>query len=244
MGVDTWGHGTSDRSTTTAPPTGAANWKTHQPYSPREDVRRAAREALQELPGRVGFYEPVPQMYMTPAYAYSWRRDVTADLAVLGARFEADYGYPIGDNAVAGPSSQDDLVALVAGQLRDVMPSDVLVWCRHVREVTLPDVANGYFLHAPETFSAHVRGDGVHEIRGRHHDDVVVFGSNGGGTLYAARTQSANKIYRLPPGEVIDGVYDSDDPSFAIIASGLVDFMNDLRDAVRSFAHDGEIIDL
>lgn len=213
-------------------------------HSPQDDVRTAAREALQELPGRVGFYEPVPQRYITPAYAHRWRRDVTADLAVLEARFEADYGYPIEDNVVGGPCSQDDLVALVAGRLRDVIPSDVLVWCRHVREVTLPDVANGYFLHAPEVICAHLLGDGVREVRGRYDDDVVVFGSNGGGTLYAARTRSANAIYRLPPGEVLDGVYTSDDPSFAIIATGMVEFMGNLRDAVHAFARDGEIIDL
>ena len=73
---------------------------------------------------------------------------------------------------------------------------------------------------------------------------MVVFGSNGGGTLYAARTRSANTNYRLPPGEVIDGVYNSTDRSFAIIASSIVDFMNDLRDAVRRFTRDGETIDL
>ena len=213
-------------------------------HSAREDVRQVAREALEELPRRVGFYEPVPSRYITPAYAHSWRRDVSADLASLEARFETDYGFPIGDNVVGGPCSQDEVVALAAGRLRDVMPSDVLVWCQRVREVALPDVANGYFLHAPEVICAHMRGDGIREVRGRHHDDVVVLGSNGGGTLYAARTRSANAIYRLPPGEVIDGIYNSDDPSFAIIATSMVEFMDNLRDAVRRFACGGEIINL
>lgn len=189
---------------------------------PDPAVRSAAQEALAELPGRVGFAGS-PERYVTPAYARRWAAEI----------------------APAAGSSLAELAALVAGPLRTLMPSDLLRWYRWVREVSLPDVANGYFVHAPDLVTAHALGAGVRRISGRHNDSVVVFGSDGGGTLYALRAPSGTAVYRLPAGLVLAGVYFNDhDPRYAVVAPSLVGFLDLLRDAVRHFTATGEISDL
>lgn len=120
------------------------------------------------------------------------------------------------------------------------MPSDLIAWYRQVRELRLPDVANGYFIHSPMVVVAHAEGHGVRQVTGRHGGPVIVFGSDGGGTLYAARSGVGSPVFRLPPGSVIDGVYASDDPLFDVIAADLPGFLDLLRDAVAGYVHHGE----
>jgi hypothetical protein len=166
------------------------------------------------------------------------------DLAVLTWTFERDHGYPCGENTVAGPASLLELSALTVGALRSIMPSDLVAWYRQVSQVSLPDVANGYFIHPPGLVVAHAGGEGIRQITGRHEAQVVVFASDGGGTLYAVRSACGTPVYRLPPGSVVDGVYSSNDPRYDIVASDLAGFLDLLRAAVHSFTQRGRVVDL
>jgi hypothetical protein len=58
-----------------------------------------------------------------------------------------------------------------------------------------------------------------------------VFGSDGGGTLYAAQAGSASPVYRLPPGDVVDGVYTSSDVRFDAVADNMTGFLDALRES-------------
>jgi hypothetical protein len=63
--------------------------------------------------------------------------------------------------------------------------------CQHVGPVSLPDIANGYFIHPPHTVAANPDPDavGCPDRIGEPFQDpvaVVVFGSNGGGRQGAA----------------------------------------------------------
>ncbi|MEU8001680.1 hypothetical protein AB0B66_11005 [Catellatospora sp. NPDC049111] len=207
---------------------------------PRADVRATAERALTELAGRIP--GATPQRYVTPAYADQWTRDVSADLATFTATFEQERGYPCGEHTLGAAAGQAELVAMTAGDLRHVMPSELLNWCRRVREVSLPDVGNGLFLHPPDLIVAHALAEGVQWMadgNGRR-ERVVVFGSDGGGTLYALNL-TGTAVHRLPPGEVLDGVYRSADLRADIIAPHLVGFLDLLREAVHEHVRTGAV---
>lgn len=210
---------------------------------PRPEVRAAAEEALTELPGRIP--GPTPQRYVTWAYADQWAHDVSADLAAFTAAFEQERGYPCGEHTLGAAAGHAELVAMTAGELHHVMPSDLLRWCTRVRSASLPDVGNGYFLHPPDLVVAHARGEGVQWIidgDGRR-ERVVVFGSDGGGTLYAL-SPTGTAVHRLPPGEVLDGVYRTADPRAGIVAPHLVGFLDLLRAAAHDHVRTGAVPDL
>jgi hypothetical protein len=73
---------------------------------------------------------------------------------------------------------------------------------------------------------------------------VIVFVSDGGGILYALASPTGSPVYRLPPGQVIGGVYDSDDPGFSIVSDDLAGFLGRFLQAVERFAATGDIVDL
>ncbi|WP_143060619.1 DUF6881 domain-containing protein [Amycolatopsis tolypomycina] len=68
-----------------------------------------------------------------------------------------------------------------------------------VREVSLPDVGNGYFIHAPEMVLLGIQGDSPTRLIGTVEDSIVVFGSDGGGGLFAL-SMSGRGVYRLADG--------------------------------------------
>jgi hypothetical protein len=73
---------------------------------------------------------------------------------------------------------------------------------------------------------------------------VVVFASDGGGTLYALASPTGRPVYRLPAGSLVGGVYESANPRFDIVAADLAGFLGNVRRAVERFAATGDIIDL
>ncbi|MCZ7428575.1 hypothetical protein O7607_22800 [Micromonospora sp. WMMA1949] len=150
--------------------------------------------------------------------------------------FEVRFGYPPDRHTIGGPAGEEELASLAGTRL----PGDLLVWYRHVREVGLPDIGNGYFIHEPGLVAPRE----VTSIRGRFTADVVVFASDGGGNLSAVGAVTGSPVYRLPAGEIVSGVYRSDDPRFDVVAVNLIGFLDRLRDAVEVFAATGAAGDL
>lgn len=173
---------------------------------------------------------------MDVAYIRRWREDVTACLERLLPGFEVRCGHPPGRHTIAGLAGEEEL-ALLAGMS---LPGDLLTWYRQVREVSLPDVGNGYFVHEPGLVACRE----VTSIRGSFTAEVVVFASDGGGTLFAVEAVTGSPVYRLPAGEIVAGVYRSDDPRFDVVAEDLTGFLGQLRDTVEVFAATGALGDL
>ncbi|GIJ43798.1 hypothetical protein Val02_06840 [Virgisporangium aliadipatigenens] len=105
------------------------------------------------------------------------------------------------------------------------LPADLAALLRTVGPVSLPDIGNGYFLQAPYTVDRIAEGE------------VVVFGSDGGGTLYAL----GDAVYRIRDASYVDGFYDG---PVTVIAPDLDSFLERLLGAVSAFADDGSITDL
>ncbi|MGW0215810.1 hypothetical protein ACWDXH_15600 [Micromonospora chokoriensis] len=169
-------------------------------------------------------------------YIQRWREDVSACLARLLPGFEARFGYPPGRHTIGGPAGEEE----VASMANTCPPGDLLAWYREVREVCLPDVGNGFFVHDPGLVARRE----VTAVRGRCAEEVVVFASDGGGTLFAMEAVSGSPVYRLPAGEVVAGVYRSDNQRFDVVADDLAGFLDRQRDAVEEFVATGTAVDL
>ncbi|MEU5943875.1 hypothetical protein ABZ807_33095 [Micromonospora sp. NPDC047548] len=109
---------------------------------------------------------------MDGAYIRRWREDVTACLDRLLPGFEVRFGYPPGRHTIGGPAGEEELASLAGTRLS----GDLLEWYGQVREVSLPDIGNGYFIHDPGLVARRE----VTSIRGRFAAEVIVFASDGG----------------------------------------------------------------
>ncbi|MEU7872076.1 hypothetical protein [Dactylosporangium sp. NPDC049140] len=72
--------------------------------------------------------------------------------------------------------------------------------------------------------------------------DVVVFGSNGGGDLYATRV-TAGQVFRLRGASYISGVYDGTDNGITSVGADLGEFLERFLSTVNAFATNGAITD-
>lgn len=117
------------------------------------------------------------------------------------SEFEQVYGYEAEGNRVE-PVRDGPVGAL------DDLPVDLVEFYTAVREVQLPDLNNGYFIH-PVDFVLNSREHGTpmyapEIVDGR----IYVFGSDGGGGLFAIPS-SGSPVYLLSSGPVNENVYQS-----------------------------------
>ncbi|MEV0529400.1 hypothetical protein AB0I66_38885 [Streptomyces sp. NPDC050439] len=129
--------------------------------------------------------------------------------------FEARVGYPPDCNTVAParkleeperrePEESERLeIAAASGEL-------ALLYC-HLSHLSLPDVGPGLFVHSAQQTVAGLRGDLPTRIEGAVDHalgtPVVVFGSDGGGALFALSRADGATVYRLPVGRVDGQTY-------------------------------------
>jgi len=171
----------------------------------------------------------------------AWRTATEHAAAAVVAEFEDTYGFPPGDNVVEDP---DKGGAARLAAIGAEIPVDLVQLYTVIGGVSLPDVGNGIFVHDPGLVADAYTAQQLRHVTGRHQADVVVFASDGGGTLFALASPTGSPVYRLPAGKVIAGTYETNDPDFDIVATDLAGFLARLRHAAQSFAETGAIIDL
>ncbi|WP_430785451.1 hypothetical protein [Actinoplanes sp. G11-F43] len=160
---------------------------------------------------------------MDDVWIERWCADVRADIAVLVGTFESRFGFAPGEHGVSGPATADELAGLAAVP---GVPGDLVSFHRVVGEVRLPDVNNGYWIHQPPLPGA----DPCLLSDGRA---VVVFGSDGGGAMFALGGGSGMPVLRLAGGSLTGGVYDAD--CATEIAADLWEFLASVRREVAEF---------
>ncbi|MFE3330101.1 hypothetical protein ACFXKE_00455 [Streptomyces sp. NPDC059202] len=97
------------------------------------------------------------------------------------ARFETVHGYPPGDNDVVAADEQS---RAAAAQLEDAAaPAALVAFYSSVAELRLSDIDHGYFIHSPDLVLDHLSEYGP--VRLTDHRTGIVFGSDGGGILFA-----------------------------------------------------------
>jgi hypothetical protein len=163
------------------------------------------------------------------AWIERWRTDVRTGIAALLSTFESRFGFPPAEHSVSGPATAAEIAGL-ADLHGDAVPADLLSFHRIVAEVQLPDVNNGYWIHRPPLPGE----DPGHPRLLSDGRAVVVFGSDGGGALFALPAGSGAPVLRLSDGAFRNEAYDADHA--AEVAANLRDFLRFLRREVTEFA--------
>lgn len=88
----------------------------------------------------------------------------------------------------------------------------------------MPDVGNGFFVHPYEDVINGIKGEQPTRLVGATEDSVVVFGSDGGGSLFAL-SQTRRTIYRLLDGPVVGSTYETDDKDAVAVGRELCEFL-------------------
>jgi hypothetical protein len=190
-------------------------------YSELDAVRRETRKVEVSGDGRghragpgttTGATESTdrPEVIDVATFETAWRAaeiDALAKEFVSG--FEERFGYPPDENGVVFARSP---AGGACGALHDV-----------VREVSLPDVGNGYFIH-PRAHDA--------RLTGFVEEPVTVFGSDGGGALFAV-SGAGKGVYRFTGASTVPEEYAVRENGIAVVAPGLREFLDLLRDELR-----------
>ncbi|WP_433435435.1 hypothetical protein [Nonomuraea sp. CA-141351] len=153
-------------------------------------------------------------------------------MSVLAARFvenfERTFGYPPGENVVhmVSPEESND----AARRLTDLrVRPELQRFYSIIRDISLPDVENGFFIHPAEQVVDGIRGVQPTRVAGAIKDEIVVFGSDGGGALFALNG-AGDKIYRLTGGALVGAEYDVEESGVEIITYEFWGFLDYLRD--------------
>ncbi|MCF0081662.1 SMI1/KNR4 family protein [Streptomyces lomondensis] len=144
-------------------------------------------------------------------------------------RFQSTFGYPPDDNCVVPASTSES----GESSSLDDLPQELITFYRHVDRVSLPDVGSGFFVHPVDQTLGGMRGDLPTRIVGSREDSVVVFGSDGGGALFALSTSDESTVYRLPPARVEDGVYTEGSIPCEVVAPGLAAYLSLLEQELQ-----------
>ncbi|WP_146603461.1 SMI1/KNR4 family protein, partial [Micromonospora endophytica] len=119
------------------------------------------------------------------------------------------YPFEPDEHTVGPPASESELAML--RQRLPWIPDDLLAVARWVGEVSLPDIANGYFLFSPRYIQTVLdHNDGIPDRIGEPFDedvDVVIFGADGGGARYAIAVGDTGAVYRLRECGYKQGTY-------------------------------------
>jgi len=169
-----------------------------------------------------------------------WRVSVTEMLTELLATFGERFGFDPGANAVRPPAAAEAVASLAA--LRPAPARDLLTFYENIGEVSLPDVGNGYFIHAPRLVVEQARAGNPRRIGPPVDVDVLAFAGDGGGALYALPAAKAGPVYRLRDYVLRDGVAEARDVQ--IVAGDLRAFLQRLKLAVETFTSTGNLTDL
>jgi hypothetical protein len=168
------------------------------------------------------------QSDLNEAWIERWRADVRAGIGELLSTFEQRFGFPPGEHEISGPATAAELAGL-ADLHDDTLPADLLSFHQVVAEVQLPDVNNGYWIHRPPLPGE----DPGHPRLLSDGRSVVVFGSDGGGALFALSAGTSAPVLRLSGGAFLGETYDADGAT--VVATDLQDFLAFLRREVTEF---------
>ncbi len=164
-----------------------------------------------------------------------WVVEVSALSQDFVRGFEGRFGYPPDENFVKPAVTRD---GELRADLRNAgIPQELLGFYAVVEEISLPDLNNGYFVHGPELVLAAVGGELPTRVRGAVVDDVVVFGSDGGGALFAL-SGSGCGVYRMTGGSFVARGAAHENGDIAVVAPNLGGFLDFLRDELRTAVAD------
>ncbi|MEV7404536.1 hypothetical protein AB0N93_29625 [Streptomyces sp. NPDC091267] len=141
-----------------------------------------------------------------------WCEETSAELGDVMSMFLQTHGFPPGENAVL-PATEESSQATDALLDLTPIPSDLTTLYRVVREVSLPDVENGFFVHPASTVAEHFRAYG--SVQTDDEPRALVFASDGGGHLFAM--EGSGRIRRSTTASWFD--------DFEVVATSVQEFL-------------------
>jgi hypothetical protein len=152
--------------------------------------------------------------------------------------FEGQFGYPPDEHYVRTPTPGDNEAADRDDPARvSTIPSDLREFYSTIAEVSLPDLDSGYFIH-PLTATLDSDGHFPRKVTGAVEDSIVVFGSDGGGSLLAVGAHRGD-VYRLS-GAQVGSEYDVAASGFEVAAPSLGAYLRYLHDRMRLAVDSGQ----
>jgi hypothetical protein len=158
---------------------------------------------------------------LDPRWVRIWAADITTHLQFVLSAFDTYYPFPPGENEVV--LADPDQSSVDATLANPGTPPDLTAFYRVIKEVTMPDIGNGLFIHPPDLVVTQLADRPVLLSDG---NTGTVFASNGGGTLYAIGPD--NTVHRSRDA--------STDSGFEPVATDLRDFLGQVLNAVAHFA--------
>ncbi|WP_322767012.1 hypothetical protein [Frankia sp. Cr1] len=161
----------------------------------------------------------------------SWIDEISQLSSDFTRSFEGKFGYPPGENYVrrVKPGLERRSVQLLSST---GIVGDLLDFYSLVEEVSLPDVGSGFFIHSADSLVDGIRGGQPTKVAGFIEDSIIVFGSDGGGALFALNSLGM-VVYRLDGGSLVGSVYEVDESGVNILARDLWNFLEYLRGELR-----------
>lgn len=156
-------------------------------------------------------------------------------VAVLESGFEERFGYPIdpGSNRVTDAGKVDQALSEVH------LPEELRAFYASVGEIELPDVHIGYFIHSAATIGESVERMLPTRLESDSSQlDIVTFGSDGGGGLFAIGL-NGGAVYYLPGGTVEAGVYRGGLEAVRVVSPDFQAFLDQLLSMTSAFAETG-----
>lgn len=144
---------------------------------------------------------------LTEEWLAGWAARLREAAARLPAESEWEIGPPVAPDGIP-----------------DWLPTDLVALLRVVGPVSLPDVGNGWFLHPADAAQDDRIADPFEAA-------VVVFGSDGGGDLFAVTTGDG-RVLRLRDAAYLGGVYEGS--GITVVAGDLAGFLDLVLRAVES----------
>jgi hypothetical protein len=147
-----------------------------------------------------------------------------------------DFGHALDENWIKPPASDnsaeiESAVATIANN------KQLEAFYRECNGISMPDVWNGYFIHELEHLKNREAKGEPTSIEGKLQRDIAVFGSDGGGGMFAIRLAESDILY-LPNGEIRNSVYLDTANSATRLANDFEGFLARLLADVDAFVHD------
>lgn len=162
----------------------------------------------------------------------SWRASIEQAIRGLLVGFEQRFGFPPDEHIVGPPS---DPAVLAKARAAGTIPDVLLEFYHHVGEVSLPDVHVGYFVHPLRQVLDNEKSGMPVRASALTSSTIVVFGSDGGGSLFALDGRGA-PVYLLPSGGVRDGTYTGGLEPPEVLAPTFGAFLDWLKERVEAFS--------
>lgn len=142
-----------------------------------------------------------------------------------------DFGYPLGENAIAPPPSGAAAALSEAGLAGISGLSDLYSACDGI---SMPDVHTGYFIKPLRKVLKYDLASEPRTVILQTEVPVLPLGSTGGGSLFVVE-QDDGRVLLLPPGPLHEGRYDGRHTKTRVVAEDIPHFVEKVIDDAAAF---------